>query len=93
VHPTIQIYGNASRAYEPPLLLEITSLGQLSSDLRLLNPQKAWQFEIGTRNNWGEQLWWDVAVYDIELWDEIQNVNIQPFPNALFTTRQQCCKM
>jgi iron complex outermembrane receptor protein len=24
-------------------------------------------------------------VYDIELWDEIQNVNIQPFPGAPFT--------
>jgi iron complex outermembrane receptor protein len=85
VRPTIQIYGNASRAYEPPLLLEITAPGQLSSDLRLLNPQKAWQIEIGTRNNWDERLWWDVAVYDIALWDEIQNVNIQPFPNAPFT--------
>jgi iron complex outermembrane recepter protein len=83
--PTIQMYGNASRAYEPPLLLEITAPGQLNSNLRLLNPQKAWQFEIGTRNNWGERLWWDVSVYDIELWDEIQNVNIQPFPAAPFT--------
>jgi len=85
VHPTVQVYGNASRAYEPPLLLEITSPGQLSSDLRLLNPQKAWQFEIGTRSTTNEWLWWDMAVYDIELWDEIQNVNIQPFPNAPFT--------
>jgi len=24
-------------------------------------------------------------VYDIELWDEIQNVNVQPFPSARFT--------
>ena len=85
VHPTVQVYGNASRAYEPPLLLEITSPGQLSSDLHLLNPQKAWQFEVGTRSTTNEWLWWDIAVYDIELWDEIQNVNIQPFPNAPFT--------
>ena len=66
-------------------MLEITAPGQLSSDLHLLNPQKAWQFEIGTRSNWGDRWWWDVSVYDIELWDEIQNVNIQPFPNAPFT--------
>jgi iron complex outermembrane receptor protein len=26
-----------------------------------------------------------VAVYDIELWDEIRNVNVQPFPGAPFT--------
>ena len=85
VWPMIQVFGNASRAYEPPLLLEITSPGQLSSDLHLLNPQKAWQFEVGSRGTWGKRLEWDVAVYDIELWDEIQNVNIQPFPGAPFT--------
>lgn len=85
VHPAIQFYGNASRAYEPPLLLELTSPGQFSNDLGLLNPQKAWQFEIGTRGDWGKQLTWDIAVYDIELWDEIQNVNVQPFPGAPFT--------
>ena len=28
---------------------------------------------------------WDIAIYDIELWDEIQNVNVQPFPFAPFT--------
>jgi outer membrane receptor protein involved in Fe transport len=28
---------------------------------------------------------WDVSLYDIELWDEIQNVNVQPFPFAPFT--------
>jgi hypothetical protein len=26
-----------------------------------------------------------VAVYDIELWDEIQNVHVPPFPGAPFT--------
>jgi iron complex outermembrane receptor protein len=85
VLPAVQVFGNASRAYEPPLLLEITSPGQLSSDLHLLNPQTAWQFEVGSRGDWGKRLEWDVAVYDIELWDEIQNVNIQPFPGAPFT--------
>lgn len=85
VYPSVQVFGNASRAYEPPLLLEIAAPGQLSSDLRLLNPQTAWQFELGSRGTWGKRWQWDVAVYDIELWDEIQNVNIQPFPGAPFT--------
>ena len=26
-----------------------------------------------------------MAVYDIELWDEIRNVNVRPFPGAFFT--------
>ena len=82
---TVQVYGNASRTYEPPLLLELTAPGQLQGNLGQLAAQKAWQFELGTRGEWGPRLSWDVAIYDIELWDEIQNVNVQPFPGAPFT--------
>jgi len=85
VAPTAQVYTNASRAYEPPLLLELTAPGQVPGNLGDLKAQKAWQFEVGTRGTWGPRLSWDVAVYDIELWDEIQNVNVQPFPGAPFT--------
>jgi iron complex outermembrane receptor protein len=82
----VQVYGNASYAYEPPLLLELTAPGQLNTrNLSLLEAQTAWQFEIGTRGRALDRLRWDVAVYDIELWDEIQNVNVQPFPGAPFT--------
>ena len=81
---TVQVFGNASRTYEPPLLLELTAPGQLQGNLSQLAAQKAWQFELGTRGEWG-RLAWDVAAYDIELWDEIQNVNVQPFPGAPFT--------
>ncbi len=83
--PTIQVFGNASRAYEPPLMLELTAPGQIGGDLSQLQAQTSWQFEVGTRGRWGERLGWDVSVYDIELWDEIQNVNVQPFPFAPFT--------
>ena len=80
----IQVYGNASYAYEPPLILELTAPGQLAGNFNALEPQRAWQFEVGTRGKAG-RVAWDVAVYDIELWDEIQNVNVQPFPGAPFT--------
>jgi iron complex outermembrane recepter protein len=83
--PSIQVYGNASGAYEPPLILELTAPGQINGDLRQLKAQKSWQFEVGTRGSWGPRLSWDVSVYDIELWDEIRNVNVQPFPGAPFT--------
>ena len=85
VGPQAQFYANASHAYEPPLLLELTAPGQIPGNLGQLAAQKAWQFEVGTRGTWGPRLSWDVAVYDIELWDEIQNVNVQPFPGAPFT--------
>ena len=85
VGPDAQVYANASHAYEPPLLLELTAPGQLGGNLGQLEAQKAWQFEVGTRGTWGPRLSWDVAVYDIELWDEIQNVNVRPFGGAPFT--------
>jgi iron complex outermembrane recepter protein len=83
--PSVQVYGNVSGAYEPPLTLELTAPGQLTGNLRQLDPQQAWQFEVGTRGRWGPRFAWDLSVYDIELWDEIRNVNIRPFPGAPFT--------
>jgi iron complex outermembrane receptor protein len=85
VGPEAQVYANVSHAYEPPLLLELTAPGQIPGNLGDLDAQKAWQFEVGTRGTWGTRLSWDVAVYDIELRDEIQNVNVQPFVGAPFT--------
>ncbi len=49
VVPTIQVFGNASRSSEPPLILELTAPGQIGGDLSQLNEQTAWQFEVGTR--------------------------------------------
>ena len=45
VTPAIQVYGNASHAYEPPLILELTAPGQIGGSLRQLKAQKSWQFE------------------------------------------------
>jgi iron complex outermembrane receptor protein len=67
------------------LILELTAPGQIGGDLSQLKAQKAWQFELGTRGNLGERVRWNFAVFDIELRNEIQNVNVQPFPGAPFT--------
>jgi iron complex outermembrane receptor protein len=77
-----QIFANASRSYEPPLLLELNSLtvpGYIQ-----LEGQSAWQYEIGTRGN-RIGLSWDFSAYDVELRNEILNINVQPFPGAPFT--------
>jgi iron complex outermembrane receptor protein len=77
-----QIFANASRMYEPPLMLEVNSLA--GPGFIDLSAQRAWQFEIGTRGSSGE-LQWDVSAYDLEIDDEIININVQPFPGAPFT--------
>ena len=77
-----QLFANASRMYEPPLMLEVNSLS--GPGFIDLSAQSAWQFELGTRGG-RRGLQWDVSVYDLEITDEIININVQPFPNAPFT--------
>lgn len=77
-----QIFGNASRSFEPPLLLELNSL--TTPGYIQLEGQSAWQYELGGR---GRRLGlnWDISAYDIELRNEILNINVEPFPGAPFT--------
>lgn len=77
-----QIFGNVSRSYEPPLLLELNSLtGPGFIDL---DAQDAWQFELGVRGH--KAGWhWEASAYEMELRDEILNTNVRPFPGAPFT--------
>lgn len=77
-----KIYANASRMFEPPLLLELNSLTQ-PGFIDLVG-QTAWQFEVGTRGRRGA-LGWDLSLYDVELRHEILNENVTPFPGATFT--------
>lgn len=78
-----QLFANASRTVEPPLMLELTSFGNPGGFIPL-KAQSAWQYEVGGRTR---QLGvsWDVSLYDIELKDELLNLNVQPFPGAPFT--------
>lgn len=77
-----QVFGNASRSFEPPLLLELNSL--TVPGFVELEGQDAWQYEVGARGR-SFGLAWETALYDIELKNEILNLNVQPFPNAPFT--------
>ena len=77
-----QLFGNVSRSFEPPLLLELNSL--TIPGFVELKGQDAWQYELGMRST-GTALSWEASLYDVELKDEILNINVQPFPNAPFT--------
>lgn len=77
-----KVFANASRMYEPPLLLELNSLTQ--PGFIDLDGQSAWQFEVGTRGRRG-MVGWDLSLYDVELRHEILNENVAPFPGATFT--------
>jgi iron complex outermembrane receptor protein len=77
-----KLFANASRMFEPPLLLELNSLTQ-PGFIDLVG-QSAWQFELGTRGRQGA-IGWDLSLYDVELHHEILNENVTPFPGAAFT--------
>ncbi|HEX2780776.1 MAG TPA: TonB-dependent receptor, partial [Gemmatimonadaceae bacterium] len=78
-----QLFANASRTVEPPLLLELTSFGNRGGFLPL-RAQDAWQYELGARRS-GATSAWEIAAYDVELRDELVNRNVPPFPGATFT--------
>ncbi len=79
----VQLFGNVSRSYEPPLLLELTSFG--APGFLPLEAQDTWQYEVGTRGRLGNRLEWDLAFFDAEIDNEIINQNVRPFPGAPFT--------
>jgi iron complex outermembrane receptor protein len=83
VAPGMQIFANASRTVEPPLMLELSSFGN-SGGFIPLAAQQAWQYEVGARTN-KLGVTWDLSLYDIELRNELLNLNVQPFPAAPFT--------
>ncbi|HET9003564.1 MAG TPA: TonB-dependent receptor, partial [Gemmatimonadaceae bacterium] len=71
---TGQLFANASRTVEPPLLLELTSFGN-PGGFNGLRAQDAWQYELGARRHGGGTSW-EVSAYDVELRNEIANVNV-----------------
>jgi iron complex outermembrane receptor protein len=83
--PRAEVYANVARSVEPPLIFELTAPGNLAGDLHDLEDQRALQFEIGARGTCFGRLGWDVAVYDVELHDEIRNVNVDPTGMGVFT--------
>ncbi|MGH9914388.1 MAG: TonB-dependent receptor domain-containing protein, partial [Pyrinomonadaceae bacterium] len=82
----VQLFGNVSRSYEPPLLLELTSFASFdAAGFIPLEAQDTWQYEIGTRGRLGDRINWEVAAFDLEINNEIINLNVEPFPFAPFT--------
>ncbi len=88
--PTSQVYFNASRAYEPPLDLELLSSvnadGSPNTGFLNLDAQRGWQFELGYRGATVDKRYsWDLTVYDLEMQKELlaSNINNQStFQNA-----------
>jgi iron complex outermembrane recepter protein len=81
-----RIFGNISRAYQPPTLKQEEAPNQSTSasSVSTLRAERGWQFETGARGSWKERVHWDVAAYDYEIHNEILNFNRIPYPGAKF---------
>jgi iron complex outermembrane receptor protein len=71
--PDIQVFGNISRAFEPPSLADLTSGGAFP--FAPLDPQRATVFEVGTRGQAGI-VSWDIALYRAELENEFLDLAV-----------------
>lgn len=85
----MQLFGNVSRSYEPPILLEFNNAldpatGTVNPAL-VLDDQQAITVEIGARGARGNRLNWDVAVYYSWVKDELLTVEIQSGSNNFAT--------
>lgn len=83
VSNAVQLFGNFSRSYEPPILVELTSFG--GSRFLPLTAQDTWQTEIGMRGRANTRVSWDAAFFHMAIKNELLNLNLQPFPGAPFT--------
>jgi iron complex outermembrane receptor protein len=77
VTPQAQLFTNLSRAYEPPIIGELTQSIPGFAGFADLDAQKSTTFEIGTRGNDGH--WdWDASIYRAWIDDELLMYNIAP---------------
>jgi len=70
VAPTSRVFGHVSRSTNRRCYSSWTAPGQIPGP-SISSAQKAWQFEVGPGDA-RRRVAWDLSLYDIELWDEIQ---------------------
>jgi len=64
--PTVQVFGNVSRSFEPPSFGELTG----GPNITQVRKQSAWTFELGSRGRVADGAW-DVAYYRAKVKDEL----------------------
>jgi len=80
--PTIQMFANVTRSYEPPDFTNLTQGG--AAGFIPLSAQKAWTAEIGTRGQHG-RAGWDLTLYRAWVDDELLQFATGPgFPATTF---------
>ena len=85
VSPTSHLYGNLSTSFETPTLSELSANPDGSGGFNgALSPQKALNYEVGWKGTAGGRLAYELALFSIELRDELIPYELEAFPGRTF---------
>ena len=81
--PTVNIYGTYSTSFETPTTTEFANPGGGGFN-PALGPQEAENFEIGLRGSIGDRNRYEVALFDIDVKDELIPFELESSPGRTF---------
>ncbi len=85
IHPAFNVYGNFSSSFETPTLTELSNNPNGQGGFNdQLNPQKANNFEIGFKGSSGKRVKYGLAVFYIDIDQELIPFELEDFPGRTF---------
>ena len=91
LHPAHTLYTNISSAFETPTFTELANPSGSGGFNNTLSPQKALNRELGARGMLGQRLLYDLALFSVDVRDEISPYELDGrtfYDNAARTRRQ-----
>ncbi len=83
--PAINVYGNFSTSFETPTLNELSNDPEDNGGFNdQLEPQKAYNFEIGLKGSTGSRFKYSLAAFYIDLENEFIPFELEAFPDRTF---------
>ncbi|MCB9267789.1 MAG: TonB-dependent receptor [Lewinellaceae bacterium] len=83
-HPAARLFANFSTSFETPALSELSANPGGGGFNEALSPQRAANYEIGLRGLARSRLRYQVALFFIDLQDELLPFELEAFPGRLF---------
>ncbi len=82
--PAINLYATVSTSFETPTTTELANPDGGGGFNRLLEPQKATNYELGVKGTIAERHWFDAAVFTIDVDDELIPFELEGQPGRDF---------
>jgi Fe(3+) dicitrate transport protein len=76
LHPTVEVYANASSAYRPEIFTQAVPTSPTQIVAGNLKPGTSWQYEVGFRGNPLPWIFWDTSLFWLDFDNQIGVVQI-----------------